>query len=198
MTMPGTDPPPAKPKRKQWRKGASDPSSPVAIARKERDAQALELKAQGKSYTYIACELGYYDAAHAQKMVTAELQKVTREPAIALVNLHVARLDMLHEKAMQIVADAEDPETALKAIKECRDNAMDSAKLLGIVKQKIDVEVSPPREQLWERVAGWLSDPTEELERALEAAGWVRVASALPAHGEPANDVESDTGTDTD
>lgn len=187
-----SDVPPAPKHKGKRRIGATDAAGPMAIARKEREARGLELKALGKSYTYIAGELGYYDAAHAQKMIVAELQKVTREPAVALVNLHLERLERLYEKTCEIIDDTDDPELALKAIKECRDNGMDSAKLLGLVKQRVEVEQTQSRESMWEQVSAWFADPTPELEQALGAAGWVKVSEALPAHGEAANDVESE------
>lgn len=172
-----SDVPPAK---RRPMKGDADTTSADAIRRAERDAKALALRVKGKTLTQIAAEVdGYYDAAHVQKAISKQLRELKSEPAQELAALYVRRLELLLEKAWE-KAEAGD----LEALRECRSNVMDTAKLLGLVKQKVDVEVSPPREQLWDRVSGWLSEPTPELEQALERAGWVRVAGAIEASGE--------------
>lgn len=184
MTMPGTDPPPHPRKGKRPPLGAADKTSPKAIERNERNAKAIELRISGKSWTQIASECEFYDAAHAYKTVSVELAKVTREPAQQLVNLYVARLETLLEKAWTDAMSGN-----VEALRECRANVMDTAKLLGLVKQKVDVEVSPPREQMWDRVRAWVSDPTPELEEVLRAAGWERTRlPVIDAEGVAAND----------
>lgn len=173
-------PPAQKRKPKHRSSGNADPASPEAIARAERDARALKLRVQGKSLTDIAVECEYYDASHAGKAIAAQLRAMKAEPAAELAALYVKRLEMLLEKAWEKAESGD-----IDALRECRSNVMDTAKLLGLVKTKVDVEVSPvSREQRWERIVAWLSDPTPELEQALDRAGWVRVADALPAHGE--------------
>lgn len=172
-----SDVPPAK--RKRLAKGNAAPNSPEAIERAKRDAKALQLRVQGKSLTEIAVECEYYDASHAGKAISSQLRAMKAEPAAELAALYVKRLETLLEKAWEKAEQGD-----VEALRECRSNVMDTAKLLGLVRTKVDVDVAPSREQMWERVAGWLTDPTPELESALERAGWVRVADSLPAHGE--------------
>lgn len=167
-------------KRKPRARGKADPSSAVTIQRAERDAEALRLRTAGKSLTFIASTVeGFHDASHVSKTISEQLRRMKAEPASELAALYVRRLEKLLEVAWE-KAEAGD----LEALRECRSNVMDTAKLLGLVKTKVDVEVSPPREALWERVSGWLTDPTPELEAALERAGWVRVAGSIEAKGE--------------
>lgn len=183
--MPSEAPPPKK-RRKQWRKGATDQTSAVAIASKDRAVLALELRRKGKQFDEIAEALNFSDKSAARKAVVRQIQSIGRESAIEYIGLLVYRIEDLYDVARQIVEDgvnSGEMETALRAAKECRENAMDTARLLGLVKTKVEVEAAPPREALWERVAGWLAEPTPELEQALSAAGWVRVAGAIDVSG---------------
>lgn len=175
-----SDVPPAPAKRKQKRlRGACDQTSAVMISVKERHAKALELRKAGLSYPKIAAQLGYNDGAAAQKVVARELQAITAEPAMELLALEVARLDTLLAGIWEEAAKGKD----LAALDAARKLIMDRGKMLGLVTQKIEVQ-TPPREAMWERVAGWLAEPTPELEEALNRAGWVRVASAIETTGE--------------
>jgi len=59
----------------------------------ERQLAALELRKAGASYAQIAEQLGYRSASGAHKAVTAALKATLKEPADAVRELEVLRLD---------------------------------------------------------------------------------------------------------
>lgn len=63
----------------------------------ERDAQALALRARGKTYAQIAQALGYADKGAAYKAVQRGLSTPLQEPAAELRALEVERLDRMTE-----------------------------------------------------------------------------------------------------
>lgn len=78
------------------------PSAPRVDAA-QRDAHALELHAAGASYRQIADRLGVSPStAHA--CVTRGLDRTRREPADALRELELARLDKLQVEATEVLA----------------------------------------------------------------------------------------------
>ncbi|MQY04129.1 hypothetical protein [Actinomadura macrotermitis] len=64
----------------------------------ERDAKALALRVQARSYTEIAAELGYADRSGAHKAVSRALQETLEEPAAAVRTLELERLDATLER----------------------------------------------------------------------------------------------------
>lgn len=183
--MPSEVPPPKK--RGKHRMGATDQTSAVMILAKQREADALRLRIRGKNLDQIAEELNFSDKSAARKAIVRGMQSLGREPAIEYLNLLVVRIESLYQVAQDLVDESMQAdgnrEIALKAVKECRENAMDTARLLGLVKTKVDVEVQPSSAERWERVKAWLAEPTPELEDALRAAGWVRVGGAIETEG---------------
>lgn len=69
-----------------------------------RDAQAVELKAEGKTFAEIATALGYADKGHAWRGVQRALDAVTREPAERLIQVESEQLDLLYATALEILA----------------------------------------------------------------------------------------------
>lgn len=61
----------------------------------DRRVRALELRKQGLSYREIAQKTGYASAASARRAVLSLLRRVLREPAEAVRDLELARLDKL-------------------------------------------------------------------------------------------------------
>jgi hypothetical protein len=77
------------------------PTSPSAAAA-ELDARCLDLRRSGATYRQIAAQLGI-SAANAHKRVTRSLDRTRREPADALRELELARLDALQEALTQVL-----------------------------------------------------------------------------------------------
>ena len=80
---------------------AVGPTSERSIKARERDAEALKLRKEGRSFDEIAEELGYSSRSHVWKAVTKRLQELTAEPATELVNLELLRLDEMWVEAYQ-------------------------------------------------------------------------------------------------
>lgn len=72
------------------------PTSPRRIDSAHRDAAALDMRRAGHSYAHIAAELGYADRGHAHRQVSKALDAVRSEPAEALRDMELARLDEMH------------------------------------------------------------------------------------------------------
>jgi hypothetical protein len=72
-------------------------SEPITSGRRltatEKQAEALRLRKQGKSFDEIATLLGYSSKSGAHKAVLSALQKTLSEPAEELRTLECARLD---------------------------------------------------------------------------------------------------------
>lgn len=60
---------------------------------RERMARALDLRMAGCTYQVIADQLGYATRDSAMKAVKAALKDITREPALAVKELELSRLD---------------------------------------------------------------------------------------------------------
>lgn len=69
----------------------------------QRDAEAMRLKAEGKTYEQIAAALGYYDRGHAWRGIQRARKAVLREPAEELIATEAARLDDLYATALEIL-----------------------------------------------------------------------------------------------
>lgn len=72
---------------------AESKTSKRMLAAHERARQALELRKAGVSITVIAQQLGYTNASGAYKAVERAILAVLREPAEAVIELELARLD---------------------------------------------------------------------------------------------------------
>lgn len=68
-----------------------------------RDAQAADLRAQGRTYQQIADELGYGDKKTALEAVRRAMRDIVREPAERLLAIHMERLETLYEAALEVL-----------------------------------------------------------------------------------------------
>lgn len=68
-------------------------TSPRRLAAKEKQRRALELRRAGASYAQIGRVLGYRSTASAHKAVEVALTMTLREPAEAVRQLELERLD---------------------------------------------------------------------------------------------------------
>lgn len=75
------------------RKRRGSPSSPAVLARRERDAKAIELRRGGMLWDAIARTLGYSDAGHARTAAMAYMTNYPREDVDELRYLELDRLD---------------------------------------------------------------------------------------------------------
>lgn len=67
------------------------------------DARAAQLKIRGLSYRQIARELGYADHSSARAAVARARADVVREPAMELVGIELERLDLLVQRANDVL-----------------------------------------------------------------------------------------------
>lgn len=74
--------------------------SPATVA---RDAQAVDLRAQGLTYQQIADELDYADKKGAYDAVRRGMSDIIREPAERLLGIHLERLETLYESALEVL-----------------------------------------------------------------------------------------------
>lgn len=70
-------------------------TKPETIEAKERAAQALELRKEGRTFADIAKECGYNSTQAAFDAVKRAIDAITREPAEAVLALELERLDTL-------------------------------------------------------------------------------------------------------
>ncbi len=76
-------------------RGVTSVTSPRRLRALERQRRALELRRSGRTLEDIARTLGYRQRAGAYKAIASALQRTLREPAEALRNLEMERLDRL-------------------------------------------------------------------------------------------------------
>lgn len=111
----------------------------------EKQAQALELRKQGKTYEDIAKALGYHDASGASKAVKSALDRIIREPAKDVLQLELQRLDALLETALHTVYSGggdEKRDLSLDAIDRVLRIMERRAKYLGLDKPtKVDTRI---------------------------------------------------------
>lgn len=69
----------------------------------ERDAEAAKLRARGHTYDQIATELGYADRSNARDGVMRCLDATVAEPAAAVRELELRRLDYLWRKGLEVL-----------------------------------------------------------------------------------------------
>ena len=70
-------------------------TTPAAIERAKRRAQALELRAAGRKYREIAEALDYSSPQHAHRDVKAELDALVKTPAMEVLAEELDRLDKM-------------------------------------------------------------------------------------------------------
>jgi hypothetical protein len=80
---------------RQRRQGQGNRTAPINIAAAKKQAQALELRAYGASYQYIADTVGYESRAGAWKAVDRALQDLIEEPARKVKQIELDRLDRM-------------------------------------------------------------------------------------------------------
>lgn len=68
-----------------------------------RDAQAAELRAEGRSYQQIADELGLANKGSAHHAVRRALRDISEKPAQAVRDLELRRLDAMYEAVMEVL-----------------------------------------------------------------------------------------------
>lgn len=68
-----------------------------------RHARALELRAKGLTYQQIANEMGVNTPQAVRSMIQKAFKDLLAEPQQAVINLEQARLDMLWNKAMDVL-----------------------------------------------------------------------------------------------
>lgn len=99
----------------------------ATIQSKVKAAKAVELRMEGRTFPYIAKELGYNSQQAAHDAVKRALEATLREPADALRTLELERLDNLWE--MQFInAQSGD----VQALAACMKIMERRAKLIGL------------------------------------------------------------------
>lgn len=68
----------------------------------ERDARAVDLRAEGWTYRRIAEELGYSSHTAVMQACRRAVRDITKGPAEKLLALHVERLETLYEAALEV------------------------------------------------------------------------------------------------
>lgn len=68
-----------------------------------KDAQALKLRAEGKTFQQIADIMGEKRPQDARQRVVRALKDIRQEPAEQVIALETARLDLLFEKGMEVL-----------------------------------------------------------------------------------------------
>ena len=96
------------------RKGQS--TSRKAIEAIQHEAQALNLRLEGKTFTEIAAAVGYKDRSGAHHAVMRALDRLVDEPTEQMRNLELKRLDAL-VRAMWPAATRADPDAVDRVLK---------------------------------------------------------------------------------
>ncbi|MBA8886149.1 hypothetical protein FHW12_000340 [Dokdonella fugitiva] len=122
-------------KKRRLSNGAS--TAPETIACRERNAKALQLRKEGMNFEDIARECGFTSRQRAHEAVTAEIKRITREPAEDVLVLELERLDAMFTTPY-LNAQAGD----LNAINACLRIMDRRAALLGIdAPKKVEAKV---------------------------------------------------------
>jgi hypothetical protein len=153
----------------------------------EKQRQALELRKACASYPDIARQLGYASASGAFKAVASALLKTLREPAEAVREIELARLDRLH-LALWPAAIQGDPVAIDRVLKVMARRAAlggldapNRQELSG--KVGADVKVSDERRNEFFRALGETLSPWPEAKAAVGAL-LERVVAENEAAGE--------------
>jgi hypothetical protein len=91
------------PNASQRRDHAPDGRFTRTLASVRRDAEAAELRNNGRTYTQIANELGYYDRKEAWRGVRRAIADVARPAVTRLIGTESAELDLLYTEALAIL-----------------------------------------------------------------------------------------------
>jgi len=87
----------AKAKRKRVAQGKASKTHPSNIEARMKAVQALELRAESKTFREIAQELGYNSPQAAHKAVTTALADAINEAAVDVRKIELIRLDKMFE-----------------------------------------------------------------------------------------------------
>jgi len=68
-----------------------------------RDGEACRLRTQGLTYAQVAAQLGYHDASHARQGVERAMTATLSEPAEALRQLELLKLDQMSAVAWRVL-----------------------------------------------------------------------------------------------
>lgn len=117
----------AKPKRTGTKARGESVHSPRRIESVEKQAQALEYRKQGLSYSQIAQRLGFNSPQVAWNAVESAIQRILREPAEAVRTIELERIDAMFLSVFEKACDG-DP----MAITPCLRLMERRAKLLGL------------------------------------------------------------------
>lgn len=141
------------------RRSFADPTHPQHIKGAIAVSQAVQLRAEGKTYQEIADILGYADHTGARKAVLSGLASIKQEPAQELRDIELARLDALWQKAWDKAMAGSMP-----AIDRCLKIQARRAALMGLdAPKEVDVKVTVLEEA--DRLADLLNLPREEVRR---------------------------------
>ena len=80
------------------------------LSTRTREAEALELRSQGKTYDQIAHELGFSNRGAAHKAVQRALLATIRQPAEALRTLQIERLEEAFSVLWPMATDPAHPQ----------------------------------------------------------------------------------------
>lgn len=86
-----------KKKRKRQARGKASRTNPQNVKARMKQAQALELRCEGKSFVEIAKELGYNSRQAAWDAVMRALDEQVTEPAERLRSIELLRLEKISE-----------------------------------------------------------------------------------------------------
>lgn len=81
--------------KKRTRRGSAAQTTAAAVARRERDAQCVQLRRAGLGWDAIAQQLGYSSAARAYEQFMSFMKEYPREDAVAARELEADRYDQL-------------------------------------------------------------------------------------------------------
>ncbi|WP_353647943.1 hypothetical protein ABLG96_13785 [Nakamurella sp. A5-74] len=110
-------------------------ATPRTIAATQKQALAVRLRLEGHSYEQIAQRAGYADRGSAYRAVETGRKAILAEPAEALRDFELDRLDAMLRAANDIragAAEAGEPELQLKAIDRLLRIVESRRKLLGL------------------------------------------------------------------
>lgn len=155
--------------------GSISPTSPVRILRRQKKAQAVELRLKGWTFAAIAEELGYRHPANTFRLVAEALDELAAKATENAAQLRTLEL----ERLMGIVRDAE------AILRDPKSRAADRLRAL-----ELKVRVSESIRKLWGldapvKVAPTSPDGEEQYTGLSDAELERELAAALATLGRP-------------